>query len=269
MNPTNLHADTRSRLLSLLEPAENTSANLFRALHRLAVHRAALIQSHLASQLPRVVQQGPFAGMRLLNRSAEGCYLPKWLGSYEQELHGLIAELPRKQYARIVNVGCAEGYYAVGLARLLPHAILEAYDRNSSAISMCRELASLNGMGQRVHVRGEFGAQDFQRSHPVKTLVVCDVEGAELALLDPASSKDLASVDLIVETHPTNQGPSLPILLERFRATHVPTVFDHRARNADTFPALAGMTQMDQFLALWEWRPFATPWVFFRAKAAA
>jgi len=69
-----------------------------------------------------VVQSGPFAGMRLIEGASwgDGDIAPKLLGVYEQELHGVFAKAAQRRYGAIVDVGSAEGFYAVGLARMFP-----------------------------------------------------------------------------------------------------------------------------------------------------
>src|SRR6478672_6897407 len=64
-----------------------------------------------------VVQHGPFKGMKYPGVNSVGSALiPKLLGSYERELHPLIDSICAGQYDQVVDIGCAEGYYAVGLA---------------------------------------------------------------------------------------------------------------------------------------------------------
>ena len=60
--------------------------------------------------------QGPLAGMDFLPQSAEGCHIAKLLGCYEQPLQPFIEEAIANAYPTILNIGCAEGYYAVGMA---------------------------------------------------------------------------------------------------------------------------------------------------------
>src|SRR5436305_1529663 len=97
---------------------------------------------------PRV-RSGPFAGMTMLRAVADGSYTAKLLGCYERELHGLIRRLVRTRYRTVVNVGCAEGYYAVGLARRMPAATVHAHDTDPEARRLCRRLARANGLGTR------------------------------------------------------------------------------------------------------------------------
>ena len=80
----------------------------------------AQIAEFVAQHTGSTVQNGPFKGMRLALRSSwgEGDISPMLLGVYEQELHGVLTEFSGEKYGAIVNIGAADGYYAVGTARL-------------------------------------------------------------------------------------------------------------------------------------------------------
>src|SRR4051812_47368421 len=97
---------------------------LFRIKNQLAVKHALAQKMRAARQLDAtvlrahrdMVASGPFRGMRYTACAAG--VAPKVLGTYERELHDWIVGLSSRGYECVVNVGCAEGYYAVGLARL-------------------------------------------------------------------------------------------------------------------------------------------------------
>ena len=58
--------------------------------------------------------------------------------------------------------GCAEGYYAVGMARLAPEITVYAYDIEERARIACADLAQRNGVADRVIVGGEFAPDGFE-----------------------------------------------------------------------------------------------------------
>src|SRR5689334_17519514 len=84
-------------------------------------YRAQLPYNRLARRIGRrlnwIVDCGPFVGMRYLRSACCERILPKLLGSYEEELWPALRRLAALPIPAVVNVGCAEGYYAVGLAR--------------------------------------------------------------------------------------------------------------------------------------------------------
>ncbi len=78
------------------------------------------LAARIASRHGWVVQGGPFAGMAYLHRSLDGPLPPRLLGCYEAELHGALERILGTRYDTVVDIGCAEGYYAVGLALKMP-----------------------------------------------------------------------------------------------------------------------------------------------------
>ena len=99
--------------------------------------------------------------MQFLPESTEGCHIPKLIGSYEAPLIPIINGLSQKAYRRIINAGCAEGYHAVGLARLLPDAEILAFDRNPLAQKACQRVAEFNKISDRIEINGEFSLNEF------------------------------------------------------------------------------------------------------------
>ncbi|MDZ7906377.1 MAG: hypothetical protein U5N55_11810 [Cypionkella sp.] len=80
--------------------------------------------------------------------AAEGSSPARLLGAYEASLHPVIKDICTCDYAQIIDVGCAEGYYAVGLARRLPAArVFAARQQPYCARKNARKLAALNGVG--------------------------------------------------------------------------------------------------------------------------
>src|SRR5262245_44644341 len=68
------------------------------------------------------VLTGPFQGLLFVNITGWGTLTSRWLGCYEAELHPWIEAAVGRGYQRIINIGCAEGYYACGFAQRLRSA---------------------------------------------------------------------------------------------------------------------------------------------------
>ena len=98
------------------------------SLRYLAKYRSLQISRTLTNSQGFNVHGGPFKGMKFLDEVSEGCYLPKLLGIYESELHPFIKYIVEKKPDTIINIGSAEGYYSVGLKRLLPETNIFSYD---------------------------------------------------------------------------------------------------------------------------------------------
>ena len=264
-----LHTQIRQQLIgNLSQPQADEAAQLNNALRLLAKWRSVLIQNTLLQQHGTVVLDGPLKGLDFLPQSAEGCHIPKLLGCYEQPLLPHIEAAIQANYPLILNIGCAEGYYAVGMARRMAGSRVLAFDLNPKAQQVCAELVAKNDVTDRVTVGALFSPEDFAACAGQRVLVLCDIEGAERELLNPAIAPTLAEMDLIVESHECLLPGITQQLLERFSATHdITVVQDNGQRQLPNAPAwFNNLAHLDQLLAVWEWRSGPTPWLVMKAK---
>lgn len=226
----------------------------------------ALAATYVAREGP-VVMHGPFAGMTYVAEATEGALIARLLGVYESELHPHIEAFAAEGLDCVIDVGCAEGYYAVGLARLMPSVIVHAHDILETARAACADLAAKNGVADRVRIGGVFQPEDFQAFAGRKALVMVDAEGAELDILDPARGPALAGLNIIVETHDVFRPGTLQTLMDRFGSTHDIVRVDQAQKTFEQPWWLQDLTQLDQLLSTWEWRLRPTPWLVMRPKA--
>lgn len=242
----------------------NAPQALASALRLLAKWRAGQLARAVLKRDGSKVQSGPFRGMDYGVPPAEGCHVPRLLGCYEASLAPVIEQVIASGYAQILNIGSAEGYYAVGLARRMPGTKVRAHDTNAAAQSACARLAAMNGVAERVSQHGEFTHADFTTCATASTLVLCDIEGGEEALLDPALAPDLRSADILVECH---EGP-LPGVTDRiaarFAESHRVTRIARQLEPAALPGWMEELGDLDRLLALWEWRARPTPWLWMR-----
>src|SRR4051794_20818862 len=61
-----------------------------------------------------IVRSGVFRGMRYVDQARSSALLPKLLGSYEREIADEIERAAGVDYRVCVDIGSAEGYYAIG-----------------------------------------------------------------------------------------------------------------------------------------------------------
>jgi precorrin-6B methylase 2 len=245
------------------EPETNYINAALRVMSRWRQYR---VQEAYVSRHGTAIWGGIFKGMDYVSAATEGALLPRLLGSYEAELHPHLLAFAAEGIDTVIDVGCAEGYYAVGLARLMPQAIVHARDIDEKALVACRALAEKNGVADRVIVGGEFKPQDFQAFAGRRALVMVDCEGAELDVLQPALSPALARLSLIVETHDVYREGALATLVERFAPTHDIVRVDQQFLAFEPPPWFASLPHLDRLLATWEWRVSPTPWLVMRPK---
>jgi SAM-dependent methyltransferase len=211
--------------------------------------------------------------MHCIQESYGSHLIPKLLGSYECELHNAIYEVISTQPRVVVNIGCAEGYYAIGFARLLPDAVVYAYDINKTAREYCTELVKLNGLTGRVIVREKCDKSELESLPLEGAVIISDCEGYELDLLDPGKVPGLSKAILIVELHDCLVPGLSDELLPRFEDTHNILLVSPKQRTPGCYQSLAGFKPAEQQLALNEGRqiidkPVQGQWAYMVSKTS-
>ncbi len=169
-----------------------------------------------------IVKNGPFKGLVYPNLKATGSRIyPKLLGSYEKELHSEIENLLlNNQYNSILDIGCAEGYYAIGFAVRQPNAIIYAYDLAEMAREMCYKMAVVNKVDDRVIINSYCSPEIIKNFNLENSLIFCDCEGFESELFNSNNVSNLKKCTLIIETHDCFDIEISRQLKELFRESH-------------------------------------------------
>lgn len=256
---------TRRRVADL--PAEPSNDQLNEVLRTLGRWRSKMLANTYIAHEGARIRSGPFAGMAYVSHATEGALIPRLLGTYESELHPHLTAFAAEGVETVIDVGCAEGYYAVGLARLMPEVVVHAFDIDEAARAACAELAERNDVAGRVRIGGAFAPEGFEAFAGQRALVMVDAEGAELDVLRPDLSPALAGFRLIVETHDVYRRGALAEVVRRFEPTHEITIERQQPKVFDPPPWLRDLGHLDLLLAVWEWRMAPTPWLVMRPRA--
>jgi hypothetical protein len=220
-----------------------------------------------------LVHQGPFEGMLYVETSVGSAYIPKLLGTYERELTPQVEAIVAKAPRLIVDIGAAEGYYAVGLARLLPEANIIAFEMESHGRAALSEMAALNNVTARVEIRGKCEVEDLIEvlENADGAVVVCDVEGYEKQLLNPTLVSALSRAVILVELHDFIVPDITELLAERFAETHSIKHIWQESRDRSDFPwRTLGTMMLPQSYIDWavnEWRPVRMAWFWMEPKS--
>lgn len=216
------------------------------------------------------VSGGPFAGMLLGKPLAAVDAAPaKLVGSYEAELASVFGEAVDAAVPVFVDVGCADGYYAVGMARASPATTTHAFDLAGSARRLCRETALRNGVEARVRLAGRCDAAALRGVPLGGALVLVDIEGGELAFFTPEVIALLHASRVVVEVHEDDVPGAGEALTRRFAATHETAVVRQAPRTAADHPALAALPADRRELALSEHRDPRLHWLVLTPRRAS
>lgn len=170
------------------------------------------------------VQRGLCRGLRFpAENSFFSTVAPMMLGLYEHAFQrALEALIATRNYDLIVDVGSADGFYAVGLAMRCPHARVVACDTEARARQATMAMATCNGVSDRVSVRGFCSDRDLVEiaSQARRALILSDCEGYERQLFPEGSGGALARHDVAVEVHDWIDYRISPQLKAVFRESH-------------------------------------------------
>jgi len=214
------------------------------------------------------VLNGPFQGLAYLEFSHCSMWPPKVLGTYEREIQEAIAALDLNLYRRVVDIGCAEGYYLAGLAYLARKQNLaltvEGYDLNAEAIEAANWLCRINNLNANAYCK-EFILDEAPDDY---TLFFIDIEGDEFDLLSLKNVQRLLTCSFIVEVHePEFSSQKLDSLIDFFKSTHNLKVFRRSDRTVSDFPTVGLPVCNSERIALMnEYRKFGNTWLYASTK---
>ncbi len=184
------------------------------------------------------VAADPCKGMRYVRQSLSSNYCPKLLGTYEMELWQATEQVVAHQHRTVIDIGAAEGYYAVGFAKRPPATKVVCFEAETHEHHFLRKLATLNGVQEPIELHALYtpmllnDALQAERS----SLVVCDVDGGEYELLGPDAVSRLRHADILVELHDFLRPGISETIRQRFGPTHMITLIEGRERTPQDCP---------------------------------
>lgn len=230
--------------------------------------RRLQVNQQVYAQLGGVVAHGPFKGMAISEQSSWGNdKAAKLLGLYEQQLAQALVSACRPNTV-FVDLGAADGYYAVGLthARLVERCI--AYEMTEQGRRVTTENAQRSGVADRLTVRGAcdagLGAQLLAEFGTLERLVVlCDIEGAEFEVFDEANLQALREATVFIEIHDFDAAgrQGYARLLERAARHFEVQVLGNGPRDPGAFAELRMFNDTDRWLACSEGRGPDAKWL--------
>ncbi len=214
------------------------------------------------------VLNGPFRGMKYPKIESIGSAIyPKLIGSYEREIQPTIEALSRNNYySEIIDVGCAEGYYAVGMALRCENSKIYAFDTNEAAQILCSEMADLNKVTEKVIISSTLTPEMLSSFNFTKRgLIICDCEGYEKDLFTKSNIYNLKECDLIIETHDFKDIEISTYLKELFEPTHnvesIYSIDDIQKALKYSYPQMVNIDLDEKKRIFREWRPSIMEWL--------
>ena len=232
--------------------------------------RRRRVSKNLFDMYDGEVQRGPFVGLKLdrKNTASKGLLALKIFGLYESVIVDAITE--SGPYGDLINIGACDGYFTLGLLKsgLAERSIcFEVFEKRQQAI---RRYAADNGLSDQVIVLGEatesIGAEIAKfEFEPERSLMICDIEGAEFELLTTSFLRQLQGSTMIVELHDRlNFGTTekRQQLIDRLPENYQHRVIKWQPPEFDDIQELHELTDNDLALVLSEGRKVRGEWLF-------
>lgn len=196
---------------------------------------------------------GPFTHMTYVEQAVGSSYLVKLIGVYEEVLHTTIEELKHRDFKTIIDIGCAEGYYLIGLGMHNTHATLIGYDIESTALALSKELYNKNNLNNELILLDTCTHADLNNRITEKTLVICDAEGFEDTILDPQQAPKLFDVDTyVIELHEFAAPGVTERLRTRFNKSHSIETITFKNASGIGYPFLEEINEKERYSLLRE-----------------
>jgi hypothetical protein len=233
---------------------------------------APLREEYLRRHGPKVLR-GPFAGLRYppelpAHDHVAHHVLAKLVGSYESQIYPWFEEWIAGDFELVIDVGCAEGFYAVGFARAMPAVQVRAYDILAQAREDCAALARANGVQQRITIGGECTPATLAAVADARVALLSDCEGYEKILLDPQLAPNVRNWSIIVEQHILSDPTIADTIKRRFSDTHEIEVIDYVPPDGADLAELDWLSDEQRRFVLSE-RPFPMSWAMLRPRGGA
>lgn len=214
------------------------------------------------------VQTGPFQGMAIVPQYmwGDGDTAAKLMGVYEDELHASIESAIAVDPDIVINVGTAEGYYAIG-AKMRTQAETIAVDLERRALDICMANASANNTNLEKYLLS-ITASDMQKmiQDRERPWLILDCEGYEEELLDKEQCPDLSRSWILAETHDVFRAGLTERICQRFSDSHNITVIFQQSKDPYQFAWTAPLSDCDKWALIHEGRPVTSTWVWMSPK---
>lgn len=190
----------------------------------------------------------------------------KLLGIYEDELHPFVEIGISQNPDLVINVGAAEGFYAVGLKKKI-NCYTIAVDIEPKSFDYIKINASANNVTideLKTHISLEEYNDILGKFN--KPWLVLDCEGYENSILDPIAIPNLKKTIILVETHDCYINNLTEDLEKRMSKTHDVTRIQQGVKNPFNIEFLNYLHETDKWALVDEGRGQTGTWLWMTPK---
>ena len=214
------------------------------------------------------VLSGPFKGLKMRQKFPTK---PMLLGVWEKELSFIWDSLGNQRF--IVDVGAAEGFYAVGLAQKYPEKKIIAFEMNPSSKHLLEMIAEDNAVSN-LETHGKCEYEDLAKlgGKLENSIIIMDCEGYEIQLLEVNKSSIFKKTHILVELHEMYEIGCTDILKNRFSDSHQISEIEGQCRSIEDWPNQLNFLRpffpnkiLLHFMD--EGRPYPMNWLYMKPKS--
>jgi hypothetical protein len=213
------------------------------------------------------VLTGPFKGLKFKQKFPPK---PMLVGVWEKELSSILESIGEQKF--IIDVGAAEGFYAVGLAKKYPEKNIIAFEMNPQTKELLENVAKSNFVSNiEFHGKCEYKKLANLGKKLSNSFIIMDCEGYEVELLKTDEPSIFKQSHILVELHEMYAYDCTNILLKRFEKTHQISEIKGRLRTLKDWP-----TELKLLKHLYpkklilhymdEGRPYPMNWLYMEPK---
>ena len=214
------------------------------------------------------VLSGPFRGLKMMHKFPTK---PMLLGVWEKELSSIWDSLKSQRF--IIDVGAAEGFYAVGLAQKYPKKKIIAFEMNPSSKILLEKMAMDNAISN-LETYGKCEYEDLVklREKLEGAMIMMDCEGYEIQLLQVHAPSIFKKTHIVVELHEMYEFGCTELLKNRFTETHKIAEIEGQVRNLEDWPNELSLLRLifpEKILLHFmdEGRPYPMNWLYMTPKS--
>jgi hypothetical protein len=215
------------------------------------------------------VAYGPFKGLLLSNNRWWGIDRASMLlGLYEKEILDAFDALP-PSHRTFVDLGAADGYYAVGALVSGKFDYCYCYEASKKARDRLLQNAKLNNVSDRIKISSTAEPRFWEELKQSgvdlsKVVMICDIEGGEFDLFDEQTFEAFSGAVIFMELHEfmLRDGEQALSRLKRAAGKYFKvTEFVSGARDPSKFPELRSFSDDDRWLICSEGRGELMRWL--------
>jgi hypothetical protein len=217
------------------------------------------------------VKYGPFSGLKFSKDSWWGLSTTHLIGIYEKEILDSLIE-SSGQYGNFINIGAADGYYAIGVLVNNTFNKSYCYEISSKGRKMILDNAKLNNVSDRVVINAEAKSDfynDFSENELKDSVLFVDIEGAEFDFFTNKVLTAFANSLIYIEIHDwffEDGEKKYKDLLTICKNLFKVTFFTTTSRDISVFPEFNEYNDNDRWLLCSEGRERLMTWIKLEPK---